>query len=148
MGEHAENIHAEYCRRLRKLGDILGYDTRMSKTGLYHLANPDAIWYVDTKIGSDQIPGKVPLVVFEVLSSENEKMIRGSISSLGLYGSPIGILVMITEKYRTLKKGKTSEDWADYVTNLIKALGLERRIFLWYETDVDSLLKRAEAKSN
>jgi len=87
-------------------------------------------------------------MVFEVISSENEKMIRGSIGSLGLYGSPIGILVMITEKYRTLKKGKTSEDWADYVTNLIKALGLERRIFLWYETDVDSLLKRAEAKSN
>jgi len=142
MEERSERVHTEYCRKLVELGKILGYDTEIPRTGLYHLAYPDAAWYVDPKLGFD----KVPLIVFEVLSSELEKGIRGSISSLLLYNSPIGILVMITERYKYLKRSKTVEEWKKYITDLIKALGLERRIFLWEETRVDQLLREHRGK--
>jgi hypothetical protein len=135
-------IHDEYCRKIKESGDILEYDTEIPRSELYHLAYPDAAWYVNTKIGF----GKVPLIVFEVLYSEREKAIRGSISSLLLYGSPIGILVMITEGYRNIRKSKTAEEnvkyFKTYVRNLIKALGLKKRIYIWDESNIDSLLNK------
>ena len=142
MEERSESVHTEYCRKLVELGKLLGYDTEIPRTGLYHLAYPDAAWYVDSKLGF----AKVPLIVFEVLSTELEKGIRGSISSLLLYNSPIGILVMTTETYKHLKKSKEIDDWKKYVTDLIRALGLERRIFLWEETRVDDLLREHRGK--
>lgn len=136
-------IHNDYCRKIRELGDILGYDTKIPRSELYHSANPDAVWYVKTKIGFP----KVPLIVFEVLNSEHEKMIRGSIGTLLLYGSTIGILVMITEGYRNMKhKSRTAEEnvehFKTYIKKLIKDLGLKRHIYLWTESDVDSWLNK------
>jgi len=131
------DYHNEYCSKLKELGDLLGHDTKIPKTGLYHLAYPDAAWYVDAKV----VPEKVPLVVFEVLCSESEKAIRGSVSSILLYGSPIGILVLVTEMYKHFRN-KDLEGWKKYVTELVKTLGLERRIFLWDETKVDHFLEK------
>jgi len=142
MERRSDSQHAEYCRKLQELGKILGYDTAIPKTGLYHLAYPDAAWYVDTRIGFDGVPEKIPVVVFEVLSSELEKTTRGSVSSLLLYGSPIGVLVMITARYEHLKKNKKAEDWKRFIRDLVRALGLERRIFLWDEKRVDWLLDK------
>ena len=136
-------IHEDYCRKLKELGDLLGYDTDIPRSGLYHLANPDAVWYIDTKIEGFH---KIPLMVFEVLYSEGEKAIRGSVSSVLIYGSPIGVLVMIREGYKHRKKRLTEEEniahFKGYIRKLIDSFGLERRIFLWTEDQVDSLLTR------
>jgi len=142
METRSDTQHTAYCRKLQELGKALRYDTEIPKTELYHLAYPDAAWYVDTQVGFDGVPEKVPVAVFEVLSSELEKAIRGSVSSLLLYGSPIGVLVMITDRYEHLKKSKTAEDWKRYIRDLVRALGLERRVFLWDEKRVDWLLDK------
>ena len=138
-------IHEEYCRKLKRLGDVLGFNTDIPRSGLYHLANPDAVWYVDTKIEGFN---KIPLIVFEVLYSEGEKAIRGSVSSMLIYGSPLGFLIMIQEGYKHRRKGKTEEEnithFKEYITALINSFGLERRIFLWTEEKVDALLAQHE----
>ena len=55
---------------------------------------------------------------------------------------------IITDGYKNISKSKTPEEnikhFKTYVNNLIKAFGLERRVYLWDETDIDSLLGKQE----
>jgi len=138
-----EKVHAYYCRKLAELGKALGYDTDIPRGSLFHLACPDSVWYVDTKIGFR----KVPIVAFEVLCSESEKAIRGSLSSLMLYGSPRSVLVLVTREYRRRMKSNTIEEWRAFITRLIGAFGLKGRVFLWDEATIDDLLDKCKAET-
>jgi hypothetical protein len=54
---------------------------------------------------------------------------------------------IITDGYKNISKSKTPEEnikhFKAYVNNL-KAFGFERRVYLWDETDIDSLLGKQE----
>jgi len=138
-----ERVHAYYCRRLVDLGRSLGYDTKIPRTGLFHLACPDSVWYVNTRVGLR----KIPVIAFEVLASESEKAIRGSLTSLMLYGSPRGVLVLLTKMYERRMRSKTVKEWKEYIRSLITALGLKGRVLLWDEAKVDRLVRQF-AKQN
>jgi len=139
--------HDYYCRLLNKIGETLGYDTKIPRDERYHLANPDSVWFVDPKIG---LP-KVPLITFEVLYSELHKAIRGSIQSFEITGSPIGILVVLEEGYRKIHRHKNQtpeqrvEDFKDYAKRLVEAQGL-KRYYVWNQSDVDKLAQRLGIK--
>jgi len=139
--------HNRYCRLLRRIGSALGYKTEIRHDRRYHLANPDCVWFVslDPRIGLEEVDN-VPLVTFEVLYTEREKAIRGSLKSFEIYDSPIGILVLIREGLEKLrKKNETPEQtvrrFKDYAKRLIDAQGL-KRYYVWDETDVDRLAKK------
>jgi hypothetical protein len=55
---------------------------------------------------------------------------------------------IITDGYKNISKSKTPEEnikhFKAYVNNLIKPFRLERRVYLWDETDIDSLLGKQE----
>jgi len=134
--------HDCYCRLLNRIGEALGYDTKIPRDERYHLANPDSVWFGDSKIG---LP-KVPLVTFEVLYSELHKAIRGSLQSFQITGSPVGILVVLEEGYRKIHRHKdqTPEQrvkaFKDYAKRLIEAQGL-KRYYVWDQSDVDKLVQ-------
>jgi len=144
--------HDRYCRLLRRIGNALGYKTEIRQDRRYHLANPDCVWFVslDPRIGLAEADN-VPLITFEVLYTEREKAIRGSLKSLEIYDSPIGILVLIREGLEKMRKNnETSEQtvrrFKDYAKRLIDAQGL-KRYYLWDETNVDRLAKKLGVSS-
>lgn len=135
--------HDRYSRLLNKIGDALGYDTKIPRDERYHLANPDSVWFVDPKILG---LSKVPVVAFEVVYSEREKAIRGSIKSFEITGSPIGVLVLVKEGFEKMRrKNQTPEQsvarFKDYAKRLIEAQGL-KRYYVWDESDVDRLAQK------
>ena len=135
--------HDRYCRLLNKIGEALGYDPKIPRDERYHLANPDSVWFVDSKIG---LP-KVPLITFEVLYSELHKAIRGSFQSFEITGSPIGILVIINEGYQKIHRRRNQtpeqrvEHFKGYAKRLIESQGL-KRYYVWDESDVDKLAQK------
>jgi len=59
-----------------------------------------------------------------------------------LYGSPRGVLVLLTKMYKRRMRSKTVKEWKEYIRNLITALGLKGRVLLWDEATVDRLVRR------
>lgn len=141
--------HFLYCDKLKDIGEKLGFKTSWKDTKekeLYHLANPDCIWYQEMPErlrGIDGIPDKIPLVVFEVLYSEGEKGMRGSLGSFVIRGGHLGIFVILKPSNESDEKynGRIK-----YINNLIGKLGSEH-FRLWEANIVDKLADELGIKS-
>jgi hypothetical protein len=137
-----KTLHSEYCEKLRKIGEKLDYETtwkNSSEKELYHLANPDCIWYQNTpeKLKSiKDMPEKIPLIVFEVLYSEKEKNMRGSLASFLLRDAYRGVFVILKPERESEKK---SEKRIMYLKKIISKLS-SNRFIIWEASDVDNLL--------
>lgn len=135
---------------------------------MYHMGAPDCVWYYDCKgkellmkiVEGDRCKfkevienGKVikkkcnkhgsvqylPLVAFEVPSSEKEKALRGSLMSLQLANASASIIVLI---------GKSAKEHTLFV-NRLKGRYSYMRIRVWTEDDINKLYNSVtSAKQN
>ena len=140
--------HSIYINRLKAIGKTLGFNTKPRKAvneyyrNQYHLANPDCIWYmdVDRKLREEGIfpDDAVPVIVFEVLYSESEKAMRGSLLSLPFRNPFRGILVLLR------KDGESDQHYEDrkkYLDGLLSKTKYDN-IDVWVESHVDELFER------
>jgi hypothetical protein len=137
-------IHSVYCRKLREIGEKLGFKTAWDSSGEregYHRANPDCIWYQSVQpelVGMKGIPGKINFIVFEVLATETEKAMRGSLLSFSLRDAFRGVFVVLRKKDEL---DKDYQDRIDYLKKIIQKSEPDR-FLIWEASDVDGLAKR------
>lgn len=124
--------HPECIQVLKKIGTDCGFHsddgTKLGK--IYHLGNPDCVWYYDCK-GKEPLMkitrgdlckekkckyknrherGRyLPVVAFEVCNSENEKALRGSLMTLQLANASASVIVLI---------GKSAEKYMQFANKL------------------------------
>lgn len=138
-----DKLHPLYCHKLKKIGEKLGYEIRWKnaeENKLYHLANPDCIWYqeVSEKLkGQEGIIDMIPLFVFEVLYSEKEKNMRGSLASFLIRGAYLGVFVVLKPEDQSVEE---YGDRIKYIRDMIDNLGFGR-FAVWEADVVDSLEK-------
>lgn len=133
--------HNICCKMLDKIGNALNFDVKKPGRGhpLYHLANPDCVWYL--KISDNElsdalkVQGKIPIVVFEVLYSEQEKSMRGSLGTFALYKAPLNVFVLLQQKG---EDKKSFENRLDYLNRLINE-NTSIKCIVWTNEDVKRL---------
>ena len=140
--------HSIYIKKLKAIGSALDFKTNPRKApndyyrNEYHLANPDCVWYIEVnrKLKEENIfpDDAVPVVVFEVLYSESEKMMRGSVLSL-LFRNPFrGILVLLRHDNEPHQRYEERKDYLNRILSKTK----RDNIVIWDEEYVDGLHKR------
>jgi hypothetical protein len=143
--------HSEYQNKLLEIGKKLGYEV---KKLFSRDAQGDVTWFVkmDKKIASK---GILPLVSFEILSSELLKGMRGSIATLQRISPALGVLVVLEDEYaRKAKDFKTYNEttYPKYIKEKAEeyARGVEFtcRIEVWGQKEVDELYNRLVTISN
>jgi len=73
-----KNPHFSYCDKLKVIGKRLGFKTNWKddkESKLYHLANPDCIWYKEIPEGikvRGEMLTKIPVIVKEFRENWNE----------------------------------------------------------------------------
>jgi len=142
--EKDKTIHSWYCEKLREIGERLRFKTSwdsLEEKELYHLANPDCIWYLELPAELTTIsdlPEKIPLIAFELLYSEKEKNMRGSFGSFLLRGAYYGVFVLLKPEDQSqeefLKRDK-------YLRKMINNLG-SKHLKVWYAETADSLANK------
>lgn len=134
--------HERECVALESIGRKLGFDVGGYKTDLGTL---DCVWRVKYK----ELPllaQNLPLIVFEVICSENQKAMRGSISNM-LVAKPSLAVFVLVEKEIKKQRGTTSPDmWLKRIHNYAKKIkesykGI-MRIDIWTDKDVDRLFRK------
>jgi len=150
--------HAGCVGLLKKIGRCNGFyvDDGIKLGKMYHLGNPDCVWYFDCKgneplmkivkgdtckeIDCRKTHGEyryLPLVAFEVPNSEHEKALRGSLMSLQLANASASVIVLIGksagkhELYTHKLTGRFSSMrlriWTeDYMVGLARRLHIEQ----------------------
>jgi hypothetical protein len=146
-----KKMHDQYCGLLKEIGKKLGFlmssDAPREKE-LYHLANPDCIWYLDVgKSDKDRelikgidLPLKMPCVVFEVLFSENEKTMRGSLETFMIRAAYSGVFLLLK---RENELDPNYQKRKDYLKNLIDHFG-HKRYVIWEKEKVDALAMKLD----
>lgn len=133
--------HKEYVKRLMAIGEGLGFEVSDGrKLGkMYHMANPDCIWYYDCKnkkpllqIAKGDKSGYLPVVAFEVADSEKEKGLRGSVMSLQLANASASVVVLVGSANTPKNKS--------YLNRLIGRYS-SSRFRVWTEANVDKLYR-------
>jgi hypothetical protein len=132
--------HAKYQRELKEIGQRLGYDSDGQETPL---GNVDAKWS-ETRLSSYLKREKIPIVVFEVVCSEGQKDLRGSLLNMLSAKPALAVLVLIREEIKKHPRGETEPTkWFEridrYVDRLISEFHGILRLEKWYEDKVDSL---------
>jgi len=84
------------------------------------------------------IPGKINFIVFEVLATETEKAMRGSLLSFSLRDAFRGVFVVLRKKDEL---DKDYQDRIDYLKKIIQKSEPDR-FLIWEASDVDGLAKR------
>lgn len=120
---------------LKAMGEKLGFDVfKKTRGGLFKLASVDCVWYYPTNESSAEFFGEmakndgyyeIPVVAFEVANSEQEKTLRGSVSSLQILNASASVIVLI---------GK-SEQHRQYLEKLLSKFALGR-VHIWTADDV------------
>jgi len=143
-----EKIHWECTHKLTRIGEELGFKvTSKLKGKKYELANPDCLWYYQDKgkgemalrkIARGDGPGcrYIPLVAFEVASSEGQKNLRGSLMSLQLTNAGASVIVLVgkSAKYKSFLKKLTMRF-------------SHMRIRIWTKKDVDDMFEKFVTKA-
>ena len=135
-------MYERHCAALSLIGTELGFDVGGYKTDL---GNLDCVWRVKYK----QLPPlaqNLPLIVFEVICSENQKAMRGSISNMLVAKPSLAVFVLVEKEIRK-QRGATSPDmWLKRIQNYAKKIkesykGI-MRIDIWTDEDVDRLFRK------
>ncbi|MBW2975081.1 hypothetical protein KY366_05160 [Candidatus Woesearchaeota archaeon] len=131
--------HERYCSALSAIGQELGFSVSGLKTDL---GNLDCIWRVKGK----QLPKNaqnLPLVVFEVICSERQKAMRGSISNMLVAKPALAVFVLVEKEIKRQKVGTSPEKWLNRIRNYVEKLESNYkgilRIDVWTDKDVDKL---------
>lgn len=140
-GSAGEAVHWECIRKLRALGEAFDFEASGKLQGKkYELANPDCIWYYKgkgakalRKIAAGDGPGCrfIPVVAFEVASTEGQKALRGSLVSLQLANAAASVIVLVG---RSVRFG-----------SFLKKLTLRyshMRVRIWGKKDVDAMYEK------
>jgi len=137
----ALSVHAEYCRKLREIGSKLGYNSEKVKTPL---GFADVMWLKKIWPFSEGI--EMPVAVFEVVSSEDQKTLRTSLMNMLSMQPLVAVFVLIKDEIKKHVK-RTDRDmpeqWLDrinkYVDNLTTEYSSFIRIEKWEEKKVEQL---------
>jgi hypothetical protein len=142
-----EVVHWECLHKLRELGETFDFEVTSKLRGKkYELANPDCLWYYKgkgekalRKIAYGDGPGcrHIPLVAFEVASTEGQKALRGSLMSLQITNAGASVIVLVgkSAKYKSFLKKLTMR-----FSNM--------RIRIWSKKDVDDMYEKFVTKSS
>jgi len=135
--------HKECVRKLIEIGKRFGfYSTGRSFGKMYHMGNPDCVWYYKGKgakelykIAKGDKYKYLPFIAFEVPHSEKEKALRGTVSTLQLTNASASVIVLIGQsaKYRS------------YMKKLVGRYS-STRFRIWTEKDVNGLYNKAIGK--
>ena len=137
----SETLHGECVRKLREIGEKLGFDTAGVKT---HLGVLDCVWRLKEDAHLPKVEKNLPIVAFEVICSEEQKAIRGS--TLNMIAAKPSLAVFVLVKKGILQKrfpDTTPEQWLKRVENFVEKIrpsfsGILRTA-IWNEKDVDEL---------
>jgi hypothetical protein len=129
-------IHDEYVRKLEEIGKKLHFN--ISKRTPLGIA--DCIWEL-------QVPhvGNLPIVAFEVVCSEEQKLLKGSLTNLLSIRPSLAVFVLVREeiKKHPINKNTEPEEWLRRIENFIDKLKKSfegiLRIEKWYEEKVDEI---------
>lgn len=133
-------MYERQCTALSLIGRKLEFDVAGYKTDL---GNLDCVWRLNYK-DLPPLAQNLPLIVFEVICSENQKDMRGSISNM-LVAKPFLAVFVLVEKEIRKQRGTTPPDmWLKRIQNYAKKIkesykGI-MRIDIWTDKDVDRLL--------
>lgn len=127
--------HEDYVKKLEEIGKSLGFTiARKTEIGI-----ADCIWM-------KEFPyiGKLPIVAFEVICSEGQKELKGSLSNLLVIKPSLAVFVLIREEIKKHPRGNTSpEKWLKRIENFVDKLKNSfdgvLRIEKWYEEKVDEI---------
>jgi len=140
----SETLHGEYVRKLREIGERLGFYTAGVKTRLGVL---DCVWRLKGNIRLPQVEDNLPIAAFEVICSEEQKAIRGS--TLNMIAAKPSLAVFVLVKEGILQKrfrDTTPEQWLrrieTFVDKIKQSFSGILRIAIWNEEDVDKLYSR------
>lgn len=137
-----KTLHGEYVRKLREIGEKLGFDTADRKTLLGVL---DCVWRLKGNIRLPQIEDNLPIVAFEVICSEEQKAIRGSTLNLIAAKPSLAVFVLVKEGILQKRTDTTPEQWLrrieTYVDKIKQSFSGILRIAIWNEEDVDKLYR-------
>jgi len=127
--------HEEYVKKLEEIGKSLGFE--ISKKTAIGVA--DCIW-----VKEFPYVGKLPIVAFEVVCSEGQKELKGSLANLLSIRPSLAIFVLVREEIKKHPRGNTSpEKWLKRIENFVEKLKSSfngiLRIEKWYESMVDKI---------
>lgn len=133
-------MHNNYIKKLKEIGEKLGFSTENIKTPLGVL---DCIWRIKN-LSLPNINEDLPLVAFEVICSENQKDIKGDLTNLVASKPSLAIFVLIRNEIKKHPRGgSTSEQWLKRIEKFVEKIreGCKGilRTEVWYEDDVDKL---------
>ena len=143
-------MYERHCAALSLIGRELGFDVGGYKTELGTL---DCVWRVK-RVKYKDLPllaQNLPLIVFEVICSEDQKGMRGSISNMLVAKPSLAVFVLVEKEIRK-QRGATSPDmWLKRIQNYAKKIkesykGI-MRIDIWTDEDVDRLFRKICKKS-
>ncbi|MHA1582813.1 MAG: hypothetical protein ACTSYM_10040 [Candidatus Baldrarchaeia archaeon] len=140
MGEKVkmshQAVHEEYVGKIVEIGRRLGYETKGVKTPIGQL---DASWYDGRLSSYIEEMESLPVVVFEVVCSEDQKSLRGSLLNMISAKPSLAVFVLVKSEIR--KKG--GEKWLKRIENYVEKLKNEFRgiirIDIWDEDKVNKL---------
>ncbi len=136
--------HTECVRKLIIIGKCLDFEaTGKGKGKMYHLGNPDCVWYYKGKgakelykIAKGDKYKYLPFIAFEVAYSEKQKGLRGTLVTLQLTNASASVVVLI---------GKSLEH-KSFLNKLIGRYS-STRFRIWTEKDVNELYSRVVTKA-
>jgi len=136
-----KRLHDQYMEKINKIGKELGFDTNGLKTPIGRL---DAVW----RIKNLNLPGikeNIPIVAFEIVCSEEQKGLKGSMSNLISSRPSLAVFCLLREGIKKSKNDKNPEKWLKKIENFVQRMKNEFngivRIAVWYEEDIDRLYK-------
>jgi len=135
--------HVECVKKLIEIGKCLDFEALgRSKGKMYHLGNPDCVWYYKGKgakelykIAKGDKYKYLPFIAFEVPYSEKQKALRGTLVTLQLTNAAASIVVLIFN----------STKYASFMKKLIGRYS-STRFRIWTEKDVDKLYSKVVKK--
>ena len=141
-----EKVHEEYARKLREIGENLGFSVQGLKTPLGLL---DCVWRLNVPI--PKISRELPVVAFEVVCSEDQKALKGSMLNLLASSPSLAIFVLVREEIKKHPRAHTEPDkWLKrierFVNKLRNSYSGALRTVIWNENDVDDLYDQVKKK--
>jgi hypothetical protein len=133
-------VHEQYQKKIKEIGKSLGYDPSGQDTPLGRV---DAKWS-EAKLSPYLERGKIPIAVFEVVCSEGQKELRGSLLNMLSAKPSLAVFVLIRKEIKKHPRGNSEPTkWFErmdrYVDRLISEFQGILRIEKWYEDKVDRM---------
>jgi len=145
--------HSECVKKLIEIGNRFDFHaTGRSYGKMYHMGNPDCVWYLDCagkpplikimrgdrckcSMCKKQKKLYMPVVAFEVPFSEKQKALRGTIATLQVTNAAASIVVLLG----------ASAKYKSYLNKLIGRYSATR-FRVWTKKDVNQLYNKTVNK--